>query len=162
MSAAIHSGYRTGCIGRVAELHANYYHQLVGFGLQFESLVARELAEFCERYDDKRDGLWLVVNQGQVEGAIAIDGAHAKRDGAHLRWFIMSDRLRGTGMGKSLLACAMSFCKSQDYKRVTLWTFEGLAAARHLYETFGFRLVESRPGSQWGKEVVEQRFEWRA
>jgi GNAT superfamily N-acetyltransferase len=162
MTAAIHSGYRTGCIGRIAELHAGTYHRLAGFGLQFESKVARELAEFCERYDDERDGLWLVVKQGQVEGAIAIDGSHANRDGAHLRWFIISDGLRGVGIGRDLLTCATNFCRSKKYKKVHLWTFEGLAAARHLYESFGFRLVEERPGSQWGKEVIEQRFELRA
>jgi GNAT superfamily N-acetyltransferase len=162
MTAAIHSGYRTGCIGRIAELHAITYRQLSGFGLQFESKVARELAEFCERYDDERDGLWLAVSQGQVEGSIAIDGLHAGREGAHLRWFIVSDKLRGAGIGKDLLTCATTFCRSKGYKQVYLWTFEGLGAARHLYENFGFRLVEQRPGAQWGKQVIEQRFELRA
>jgi GNAT superfamily N-acetyltransferase len=159
MTAAIHSGYRTGCIGRITELHARTYQQLSGFGLQFESKVARELAEFCERYDDERDGIWLAVSQGQVEGSIVIDGSHAHEQGAHLRWFIVAEKLRGAGVGRDLLTCATTFCRSKNYKKVYLWTFEGLGAARHLYESFGFRLVEERPGSQWGKEVVEQRFE---
>jgi hypothetical protein len=37
-------------------------------------------------------------------------------------------------------------------------SFEGLGAARHLYEKRGFRLVEQRRGKQWGTEVNEQRF----
>ena len=40
-----------------------------------------------------------------------------------------------------------------------MWTFEGLGAARHLYEKAGFRLVEEHKGTQWGSEVNEQRFE---
>ena len=32
------------------------------------------------------------------------------------------------------------------------------AAARHLYEKHGFKLVRTQRGSQWGKEVNEQRF----
>jgi GNAT superfamily N-acetyltransferase len=94
-----------------------------------------------------------------VEGAIAIDGARAGHEGAHLRWFITSDKARGTGVGNALLATAMEFCRSQAYERVHLWTFEGLGAARHLYEKFGFRLVHQQPGRQWGTEVNEQRFE---
>ncbi len=157
----IHRGYRPGCIGRIAELHARYYHSLVGFGLFFESKVARELSEFCELYAEDRDGLWLAVESGGVEGSIAVDGSHAGSDGAHLRWFIASDAVRGTGAGTELLGAAMTFCRSRRYERVYLWTFEGLDVARHLYEKAGFRLVEQRAGTQWGSAVNEQRFEWR-
>jgi hypothetical protein len=40
-----------------------------------------------------------------------------------------------------------------------LWTFEGLNAARHLYEKHGFRVTRQQLGNQWGSEVNEQRFE---
>ncbi|MFM9887187.1 MAG: GNAT family N-acetyltransferase [Burkholderiales bacterium] len=159
MNIAIHNGYLPGCIGRVAELHARYYHQLTGFGVHFEAKVARELAEFCERYDGHRDGLWLAVENDVVEGSIAIDGSHADQDGAHLRWFITSAQVRGMGIGNTLLAEAMAYCRSQRYDHVYLWTFDGLGAARHLYEKFGFRLVHQQRGRQWGSEVDEQRFE---
>lgn len=159
MTLTIHKGYLPGAIGRIVELHARYYNELVGFGLPFESKVAREFAEFCERYDSERDGLWLVLQDDRIEGAIAMDGVHAGQDGAHLRWFIASDNLRGTGAGTALLTAAMAFCRSRQYQRVYLWTFEGLNAARHLYEKFGFRLAFQQRGTQWGTEVNEQRFE---
>src|SRR5215472_3096171 len=44
------TGYTPGSIGRVAELHANYYQQHWGFGLFFEAKVATELAAFLGRY----------------------------------------------------------------------------------------------------------------
>jgi GNAT superfamily N-acetyltransferase len=158
----IHKDYLPGAIGRIVELHARYYSELVGFGLPFESKVAREVSAFCEEYDSKRDGLWLVLQDGLIEGSIAIDGSHAEQDGAHLRWFITSDKVRGTGLGTALLTAAMDFCRSQHYQRVYLWTFEGLGAARHLYEKFGFRLVHQQRGTQWGTEVNEQKFEFWA
>lgn len=161
MSVSIHSGYLPGCIGRITELHASYYHQLVGFGLPFELKVARELAAFCERYDEQRDGLWLARDAHGVQGSIAIDGLHARESGAHLRWFITADVLRGTGMGNALLSCAAEFCRARGYEQVYLWTFEGLGAARHLYEKFGFKLALQQRGTQWGAEVNEQRFELR-
>ena len=159
MTLTIHKGYLPGAIGRIVELHAQYYSTLVGFGLPFESKVARELVAFCERYDSERDGLWLALQDGHIEGAIAIDGSHAEQDGAHLRWFITSDNLRGTGAGTALLTTAMDFCRSRHDERVYLWTFEGLGAARHLYEKFGFRLAFQQRGTQWGAAVNEQRFE---
>ncbi|MGF6505945.1 hypothetical protein OKW26_001748 [Paraburkholderia sp. 32] len=39
-----------------------------------------------------------------------------------------------------------------------LATILRLDAARHLYESFGFRLSEESEGTQWGTRVVEQRF----
>lgn len=162
MALTIHKDYLPGSIGRIVELHARYYRELVGFGLPFESKVARELCEFCERYVGERDGLWLALQNGNIEGSIAIDGSHAEQDGVHLRWFIASDNVRGTGAGSALLTSAMEFCESRHYERVYLWTFEGLGAARHLYEKFGFRLSLQQRGTQWGAEVNEQRFELRA
>jgi len=164
-------GYMPGAIGRVAELHASYYSRHWGFGLFFEARIATELAAFLSRYDEQRDGFWT-VSAGErvdavhavdaasaIDGAIAIDGADPVGGPAHLRWFIVSDALRGKGAGNQLLRTALDFCRDRGYGRVYLWTFEGLHAARHLYEKYGFRLVQQQRGAQWGREVNEQRFE---
>jgi GNAT superfamily N-acetyltransferase len=155
----IEMGYIPGAIGRVAELHGKYYHDNWTFGLFFEAKVAIEVSEFLKRYDANRDGFWTVSVDSRVEGAVAIDGIHADRDGAHLRWFIMSDKLRGGGAGTQLIDHAILFCRQKHYKKITLWTFEGLDAARHLYEKTGFRLVKQQRGEQWGTEVNEQRYD---
>jgi GNAT superfamily N-acetyltransferase len=155
----IRRGYFPGSIGRVVELHASYYHAHWGFGVLFEAQVARGLAEFFSRYDELRDGFWIATVSARVEGSITIDGAHAADTGAHLRWFIMSDALRGKGVGTRLIRTAVDFCRANKYRRVYLRTFAGLDAARHLYEKMGFKLVDQRPGTQSGTEVTEQRFE---
>jgi GNAT superfamily N-acetyltransferase len=154
-------GYVPGSIGRVAELHGTYYHDHWGFGLFFEAKVAAELSAFLGRYDEERDGFWTALVEGRVEGSIVIDGVHAESEGAHLRWFIMSDALRGKGFGKRLIHLAIEFCRSNGYKRVSLSTFEGLEGSRHLYEKTGFTPVEQHKGTQWGTEVNERRLELR-
>jgi GNAT superfamily N-acetyltransferase len=161
MNFEIVKGYVPGSIGRVAELHAGYYHAHCGFGLYFESKVASELAEFLRRYDDARDGFWLALVDGRIEGSVAMDGIHADEEGVHLRWFIVSDEVRGAGLGNALLDAALDFCRTRGYRSIYLWTFEGLHAARHLYEKRGFRLAREHRGTQWGSEVNEQRFELR-
>lgn len=152
------AGYVPGAIGRVAELHATYYGKAWDFGLCFEAKVATELSEFLRRFDPGRDGFWTANRGGRVEGSIAIDGARAETEGAHLRWFILSDALRGLGVGNRLMQQAVGFCREREYSRVFLWTFQGLDPARHLYEKFGFRLAEEIEGEQWGKRVLEQRY----
>lgn len=159
VSVQVHAGYLPGCVGRIVELHATYYATTAGFGVPFEAKVARELADFCQRFQPDRDGLWLAVADGRIEGSIALDGLHSDAEGAHLRWFILSDRLRGQGMGKRLLSCATGFADAKRYGNTFLWTFAGLDAARHLYEAAGFQLVHQADGQQWGKCVAEQRFE---
>lgn len=159
MSGMILTGYLPGAIGRIVELHANYYHLDWGFGLFFEARVAREMSEFLSRFNETRDGLWIVSFNDRIEGGIAIDGIKARTDGAHLRWFILSEEVRGRGFGHRLMEEAISFCKKKDYRKIYLQTFEGLHAARHLYEKFGFRLVHQAEGTQWGNNVTEQKFE---
>jgi GNAT superfamily N-acetyltransferase len=157
----IKSGYMPGSIGRVSELHGTYYHEQWGFGVYFEAKVAAELAEFLNRFNEDRDGIWFATVNGRVEGSIVIDGLPASDKGAHLRWFILSDALRGKGAGRKLISVAVDFCKRKGYKMIYLWTFEGLDAARHLYENAGFKLVRQQKGVQWGTPVNEQYFELR-
>jgi GNAT superfamily N-acetyltransferase len=155
----IAKGYIAGSLGRVAELHGVYYHDHWGFGLLFESKVATELSAFLKRYDDSRDGFWTASVDGRIEGSITIDGIHGESEGAHLRWFVMSEALRGKGVGNLLIDTAIDFCRRSGYKKIYLWTFEGLNAARHLYEKSGFKLVEEHRGTQWGTAVNELRFD---
>jgi len=154
-------GYMPGAIGRVAELHGRYYHEHWGFDLFFESKVATELSEFLRRFNEARDGFWVASKDGRIAGAIAIDGVNFDSKGAHLRWFIMAPENLGQGIGKILIREAIEFCRRAEFKRVYLWTFAGLDAARHLYEKFGFKLSEQHEGNQWGKKVTEQMFELR-
>ena len=153
--------YLPGAIGTIGRLHGEYYAREHGFGVLFESKVTREFGEFATRFDPARDGMWFVIDRGEVHGSIVIDG-HGDRRQAHLRWFMLSDAMRGRGQGHRLMDVAMAFCRRAGYRRVYLNTFKGLDAARALYERAGFRLVAEQSGETWGHAVVEQRFEWEA
>lgn len=154
----VEEGYRIGMIARIIQMHALYYADAVGFGQKFEAVVASGLAEFSERLDRPMNRIWTATQGDRIVGSIAIDGEDLGGDVAHLRWFIVDDLVRGSGAGRQLLDAALAFVDRRHFAETRLWTFAGLDAARHLYEKHGFTLAEERPGTQWGREVLEQCF----
>ena len=155
-------GYFPGAIGMITEAHAVYYHEHWGFDVSFETQVGRELSEFMVAFQEDRDGFWAATVGGRFAGSVAIDGSEAGgTEGARLRWFIVVPGHQGTGLGKTLLSRAVDFCRQTGCPRVYLWTFEGLDAARALYEAEGFRLCEEHAVDQWGQRLTEQMFELR-
>ena len=151
-------GYRTGLIARITQMHALYYAQNSGFGQRFEAVVAGGLAGFSDRLHSPRNAIWAALRGDEIVGSIAIDGEDFGGNLAHLRWFITDAAVQGSGVGRRLLTAALGFVDAGGFEATHLWTFSGLSAARHLYEAHGFVLAEERPGEQWGKEVLEQRF----
>jgi GNAT superfamily N-acetyltransferase len=154
----ISSGYRPSLIGRITHMHMAYYAPFAGFGQRFESVVAGGLASFCDRLHHPNNQIWLAIQDQQIVGSVAIDGEDLENNTAHLRWFIMDDRVRGQGVGGQLLTQALQFVDAKEFEETQLWTFNGLHAARHLYESNGFKLAEENLGNQWGTEIMEQRF----
>jgi GNAT superfamily N-acetyltransferase len=151
-------GCRPGAVGTVARMHGEYYAKHWGFGPVFECRVARALADLVERSDTARDGFWIADDGTGIVGSVAIDGQAAASEGARLRFFLVDEARQGRGIGHRLLDCALEFCERAGHGRVFLWTFAGLEAARALYESRGFRLVDEHSDTQWGASVREQKF----
>jgi GNAT superfamily N-acetyltransferase len=101
----------------------------------------------------------VATKDGKFAGAVAIDGQMADTEGARLRWFIVAPEFQNAGLGKKLISQAVEFCRKKKYPKVFLWTFEGLDAARRLYERENFRLREAHAVDQWGRHIKEQKFE---
>lgn len=135
-----------------------YYSQHAGFGAVFESRVASGVAEFVGRLDQPCNQIWVAMLNERIVGSIAIDGQGLGNQQAHLRWFILDEGCRGSGIGRQLLNAAVAFCDQQGFDAIQLWTFKGLDAARRLYEASGFALSKEEQGSQWGTLVTEQQF----
>jgi GNAT superfamily N-acetyltransferase len=163
MSARL-SGFEPGALGRVVEPHGTYYAKHWGFGVSFEAIVARGLADFLAAFDAARDGFWVARTGGdddRISGSISVVGAPGPEP-ARLRWFILEEAAQGKGVGRTLMREAMAFCGRAGHRHVYLTTFAGLDAARRLYEDFGFRLTREAVDRGWGVTVTEQRFDWTA
>ena len=151
-------GYRVGLIASVTRMHALHDARGAGIGQRVESAVAAGLADFCDRLGRPGNGIWTARQGGDIVGSVAIDGDGPGVGVAHLRWFIVDEGLRGRGVGRKLLASALDFADGQGFAETHLWTVDGSSAARHLRESHGFVCVEERPATQWGQDVLEQRF----
>ena len=111
----------------------------------------------ADNFDPDRDCILIPEKDGRLCGCIAI--AHVDVATAQLRFFFVEDSLRGLGAGRQLMERAVGFCREKGYKRVFLWTFSGLAAARHLYAAYGFTLTETAENTDWGEPVTEERWD---
>lgn len=151
-------GYRPAIVARTVELMHLHMYRHFDFGPRFESRIATDIAEFMSRIDLPANASWRAQLGDDIVGVISIDGEDLGDGLAHLRWFVVAEAARGSGIGKNLLSRATAFCDAAGYRETHLWTVKGLDAARRLYESQGFALAEEYYGDQWGTRILEQRF----
>jgi DNA-binding MarR family transcriptional regulator/GNAT superfamily N-acetyltransferase len=145
-----------GGLGYVLASHGRLYHQEYGFDADFERYVCAGLARYLEA-DQARSRLWIASAGAAPLGSIAMV---ASGEAAQLRWFLVEPGQRGRGLGRSLLDHALSFARAKGFARVFLWTLDILPAARRLYQSAGFRCLETRPRAMlFGREMAEERWE---
>mgnify|MGYP004707533317 CR=1 FL=1 len=159
-SCKIVTGYHAGMLGRITEMHGSYYAREHNFGDFFEAKVATGLAEFSARLDKPCNQIWLAMVNERIVGSVAIDGEDLGNNEAHLRWFILDEGCRGSGLGRKLIEEAMKFCQEQQFSSVQLWSFNKRTAVRRLYKSFVFELSKEWEGVQWGSIITEQQFTW--
>ena len=159
MSDWVITGFKSGVLGKVIEMHGLYYSQYQNIGLPFEAKVAEVLAQFALRFNPERDGFWAVWDGERFVGTISIDGVDGDTKGARLRAFIIDPAYQGRGIGHTLMNLALDFCDKAGYKRIYLTTITGLDAAHHLYVKYGFKLIHEEEDNSWGMVLTEQEWE---
>jgi peptidyl-dipeptidase Dcp len=77
---------------------------------------------------------------------------------AQLRYFYLEPAYRGIGLGKKMMTLYMEFLADRGYTAAYLWTTHEQLAAAGLYMRHGFRLVEEKASTSFGKSLREQRY----
>lgn len=97
------------------------------------------------------------------KGALTIEGPREEneQEAARLRFFILDESLRGKGLGRSMMAAAMHYCRERRYRRVFLTTLPGLDAAMRIYKSYGFAQVREDERTFHGSDFVEVTLETR-
>ncbi len=152
---SIRTEFRPGDLGYVIYRHGALYSKEYGYGVQFESYVAKGLCEFYEKYDPKRNRVWVCEHNQQMIGFLLLMD---RGEAAQLRYFLIEPEYRGIGLGLKLLNLYMDFLRECGYKESYLWTTHELTTAAALYKRLGFQLTEEKESTAFGKPLREQRY----
>ena len=147
----------SGDIGWVISRHGALYAQEYGFDWRFEALVAEIAAKFVAEFEPRRECCWIAERDGEPVGSVFL--VKESEQIAKLRLLLVEPAARGLGIGARLVAETIRFARRSGYQKITLWTQSLLVAARHIYETAGFRLVASEPHQSFGHDLVGEYWE---
>ncbi|QIG50929.1 MarR family transcriptional regulator [Nordella sp. HKS 07] len=146
-----------GDFGWIVHRHGALYHQEYGWNAEFEALVAEIVAKFIREFKEGREFCRVADKGGRVVGSVFLVQVDAET--AKLRLLYVEPDARGEGLGRRLVEEAVNFARQAGYRRLTLWTNDGLIAARHIYEKAGFRLVGEEPHESFGHKLTGQYWE---
>lgn len=142
-----------GDLGWVIERHGARYAAEHGWDATFEALVARIVADFAERREDRREAAWIAELDGERVGCVFCTAADTA-DTAQLRLLLVEPSARGFGVGTRLVDECLRFAKRSGYTRITLWTNDVLVAARRIYERAGFVRDRREAHHSFGHDLV--------
>jgi GNAT superfamily N-acetyltransferase len=148
---------RPGDLGWVVMAHGEMYASEFGWDASFEALVARIVADYAGDHDDTREAAWVAELDGRRAGCVFCIAADEQT--AQLRTLLVDPAARGHGIGARLVDECLDFAREVGYKRMKLWTNHPLVAARRIYLSRGFRLIEEEPHHSYGADLVGQVYE---
>ena len=148
---------KPGDLGWVVLAHGEIYAREFGWDTGFEALVARIVADYAGAHDDAREAAWIAEQGGCRVGCVFCVAADEHT--AQLRILLVDPAVRGHGTGARLVDECLRFARQSGYQRMKLWTNHPLAAARHIYLSRGFKLVEEEPHTSFGASLIGQVYE---
>ena len=149
--------HQPGDIGWIIHRQGTLYAEEYGWDETYEALVAEILSAFVKNFDARRERAWIAEIEGVIAGSVFL--VRQSDEIAKLRLLYVEPEARGLGLGRRLVDECIAFARGTGYRTLTLWTNDVLSAARHIYESAGFRLISQGRHKSFGKDLVGQTWE---
>lgn len=104
------------------------------------------LSDFYLDENHKRFYYVLLDDDDNVIGGIGLAEFEFFEDCAELQKLYLADAVKGSGIGYDLIKLSENKAVEYGYKRLYLETHTNLAAAIHIYEKYGFKVIEKPAG----------------
>ena len=149
--------HRVGDMGWITSRHGLLYAQEFGWDMQFEALVAEIAAKFLRDFNPRRECCWIAERNGEnIGSAMLVEDTPTI---AKLRLLLVEPEARGLGIGSRLVQEGLRLARAAHYEKVRLWTNSVLVAARRLYESAGFYMIDAQPHHSFGQDLVGETWE---
>ena len=115
------------------------------------------MANFIKRFNARRERCWIAEIGNKPVGSVLV----VRRSDciAQLRLLLVEPEARGLGIGRALVDECIRFSREEGYAKITLWTQSNLVAARRIYETAGFRMVQQEAHHSFGHNLIGENWE---
>ena len=129
-------------LDQIKELFREYYHFLASdhnLDINYQG-IEEELSSLPGKFTAPFGRLLLALEEGHAVGCAAM--RPLEEDICELKRMYVLPQYRGLGIGKALALELIQDAKEIGYVRMRLDTASFLTAARKLYESLGFQLIE--------------------
>ena len=158
MEVQIRAGGSSDDVNALVRLHGEVYEGELGVDSSFAAEIAVQLAELRRGgWPGSSGGLWVAELEGRPVGTVTL--YDVGRGTGRLGHLVLTAEARGSGAGRRLVEQVIEAARAAGYQRLELATFSELTAARKLYRSVGFVMVESAHELRWGREMEWQRYE---
>jgi DNA-binding MarR family transcriptional regulator/GNAT superfamily N-acetyltransferase len=147
-----------GDFGWVVKRHAEIYAAEYRWIEPFEGLCAQIVADYANANDPACERCWIAELDGENVGCIFLV-KDTEPGVARIRLLLVDPKARGLRLGARLVDESVNFARQAGYRKITLWTHSNLAAARHIYQKAGFKLMRTEQHESWGQPVTSEHYD---
>ncbi len=149
--------HRAGDLSYIAARNIASCAEEFEFNAEYECEILVNVSRFLHAFDAERECCWIAERDGVVVGSVVlrnVDDAVAE-----MSLLYVESQARGVGIGRRLLAEAVTFAERAGYQSVCAELLDTMKTARWLVHAAGLRHLQEQRGDRYGREALVQQWQ---